>query len=202
MAAGTTSSSSGSSGSRRSLKAATFVVASLLALVALSSPTTTLASSSVRQRAPQYIPPIGDAQTFLSKRQVSGAEQVTIAALAPTDPFTAALGALQQPNIQGYTEGGDNNPNSWTPDTGDQEQLPWNVDIPFQQSAATNGSEDGGWQELPETAGFILNRTFQISNEEGSGHGIQPFYITDNVQTPENIKRCIILWPGKVSRQC
>jgi hypothetical protein len=125
--------------------------------------------------------------------------QTAIAALSQSDPFTAATEADDQLYIKGNSTGSDASAFSYTADTGDESQLPWNNNIYFQPSAATNGSQDGGWQELPGTPGFVLNRSLTIYNSDKSGSGIMPFYVTDNVYTPSEIKRAIIVWPGKVS---
>lgn len=132
------------------------------------------------------------------KRQFDDeATQQTIATLGETDPFSAATQADAQTYVKGNTSGNDYNAATWTPDSGNYQQLPWNTNVYFQQSSATNGSETGGWQELPETPGFILNRTLSIPNGNNSGSGIMPFYITENTNTPETVKRAILMWPGK-----
>lgn len=133
------------------------------------------------------------------RRQDSGAQQAQISTLGETNPFAAAVQADDQQYIKGNTSGSDSSPYSWTPSSGDSQQLPWNTNVYFQASAATNGSETGGWQELPQTPGFILNRTLSIPNENKTGSGIMPFYITENSQTPLNVKRAILMWPGKVN---
>jgi hypothetical protein len=155
-------------------------------------------SSQSPSRRSQYAR-LADPISFWKKRQTSGdaADQATLSTMAETNPFGASSLADQQPFIKGNYTGNDYNAASLTPQTGDFQQLPWNVNVYFQQSAATNGSELGGWQEIPETPGFILNRTVAISNKSGSG--IMPFYITENTLTPQLVKRAIMMWPGKVS---
>lgn len=152
------------------------------------------ASSSSFWKARQ----VSDELESWEKRQESAAGQDAIATQGETDPFGAATAADNEPWIKGNYSGNDNSAYSLTPTTGDFQQLPWNVNVYFQQSAATNGSEDGGWQELPDTPGFILNRSVSISNSNNSGSGIMPFYITENTLTPSTVKRAIMLWPGKV----
>jgi hypothetical protein len=170
---------------------AALLAASLLVLPAQGG------QSFVRHAQVNRLAPV----SFWKKRQTSGdpADQAIIATEGETNPFGASLLADAQPYIKGNYSGNDYNAASLTPDTGDAQQLPWNTNVYFQLSAATNGSQDAGWQELPQTPGFILNRTLAIPNGNNSGSGIMPFYVTENTLTPTTVKRAIMLWPGKVS---
>jgi hypothetical protein len=73
----------------------------------------------------------------------------------------------------------------------DEGQLPWNDAVYFFQSAATNVTTAGGWEELPDVQGFDLNRTWEVVPG-----AVMPFYSLSNLD-PTAVKRAVITWPGK-----
>ncbi len=72
----------------------------------------------------------------------------------------------------------------------------WNQNVPFIASAPTNGSDENGWQALPDIFGFTLNRTFSVHNVFKNESGIMPFYVS-TVADPTKVLRAIVVWPGK-----
>ena len=131
----------------------------------------------------------------LQKRQ-SDQQQQDIVTQAQTDPIGAANQADNLPNVKGNTAGSDEAAvGNLVQADGDEGQFPWNMNVYFNPSAATTGSEDTGWQALPDTAGFTLNRTLMIPNKYKNESAIMPFYISQ--QDASAVKRAIIIWPGK-----
>ncbi|PWY99059.1 hypothetical protein BCV70DRAFT_123276 [Testicularia cyperi] len=178
----------------------------LLALVAIpdfasaSSPLLNridrLPSGSRRSRQVRNV--FGDDLTvgeyILSKRQ-SDAQQQDIVATARTDPITAASTAETLPNVAQNDNGGTDTSGNLLQGDG-YYNYAWNSNVYFNPSAATNGSDEEGWQELPDTVGFTLNRTFEIKNRYGNESGIMPFYLS-NVADNASVLRAIIVMPGK-----
>lgn len=76
-------------------------------------------------------------------------------------------------------------------DDSDNGQLPWNQNAPFIATPSTNISAEGGWNAIPELAGFSINRTWQVVPG-----AIMPFYIKSGLE-PAAVKRAVISWPGK-----
>ncbi|GAC94173.1 hypothetical protein PHSY_001744 [Pseudozyma hubeiensis SY62] len=137
----------------------------------------------------------------LSKRQGSGVEspsndtQAAIAIQSETDPIAAAQAVEQIPNVAGNAAGNTDTTGNLLQGDG-YYNFPWNNNTYFNPSAATNGSDTGGWQELPDTAGFTLNRTFTVYNVFKNESGVMPFYISNNPD-PTKVLRAIVVWPGK-----
>lgn len=78
----------------------------------------------------------------------------------------------------------------------DGQQYPWFADIPVTSDPSVNGSEDGGWQSLPQIQGFTFNESFAVYNKWGNESGIFPYYIA--VDDPQTVERFIVVFPGKV----
>ncbi|KIS65898.1 uncharacterized protein UMAG_05987 [Mycosarcoma maydis] len=137
----------------------------------------------------------------LSKRQGGGIDspsndtQNAIVAQSATDPIAAAQAVEQIPNVAANAAGNTDTTGNILKDDG-YYNFPWNNATVFNPSAETSGSDEGGWQALPETAGFTLNRTFSVYNVFGNESGIMPFYISNNPD-PTKVLRAIVVWPGK-----
>ncbi|PWN54177.1 hypothetical protein IE53DRAFT_14926 [Violaceomyces palustris] len=131
----------------------------------------------------------------LNRRQ-SQELQDSIVAEALTDPIQAANNVESSiPGVQTQKGSGDIVQGDLIPNDDEGQQYEWNSLVYFQPSASTTGSDQGGWQQLPDTPGFTLNRSVSIPNKYGNESGIMPFYITQ--QDPSLVKRAILLWPGK-----
>lgn len=78
----------------------------------------------------------------------------------------------------------------------DGQQYPWNANINVTQDPAVNGSEAGGWQQLPPLQGFTFNETFKVYNRFNNESAVFPYYIS--VQDPATVERFIVVLPGKV----
>ncbi|GAC76368.1 hypothetical protein PANT_20d00082 [Moesziomyces antarcticus T-34] len=111
------------------------------------------------------------------------------------DPIAAAQAADALPNVANNAAGGTDTTGNLLPGDG-YSNFAWNQNVPFIPSAATNGSDETGWQELPDTPGFILNRTFSVHNVFKNESGVMPFYIS-TVADPTKVLRAIVVWPGK-----
>lgn len=131
------------------------------------------------------------------RRSITELDQNAIANLSSTEPIQAALHVLSQPGVKFTVSGNGTNPYSLTPGDGGEQQLPWNTNIVLHESQNAHGSSEKGWKNMPKTAGFVLNRNVSISTADGTGSGIMPHYITSNYNTPELVKRAIIVLPGQ-----
>ncbi|CBQ72810.1 conserved hypothetical protein [Sporisorium reilianum SRZ2] len=136
--------------------------------------------------------------SHLQRRQASPsssgstASQKSIYQQAFTDPVGAAKAANALPYIAGQYATGNLYRYNLATDNG---QLPWNTNVPFIPEAAVDGSDDGGWQALPQIQGMTLNRTFAV--QPGV---VMPFYQTEGYDTTK-IKRAVMIMPGK-PRDC
>lgn len=115
----------------------------------------------------------------------------SIAIQATSDPVGAARAADAMQFIAGNNTAGYIGQNIISGDSDEGNGYAWTQSFPFVANANANGSPDDGWQGLPALDGFTLNRSIEIR-----GGAIQPAYITANYQ-PANIKRGIIVFPGK-----
>ncbi|KAN0064748.1 hypothetical protein ACQY0O_001805 [Thecaphora frezii] len=124
-------------------------------------------------------------------------QQQAVVSLAGNDPVGAARMAIGLPYISGPGSIATGNLQNYDLVQGDEttQQLPWNNGIPMTRVPAVNGSDDGGWQFLPDLDGFTLNRTFKVR-----GDATMPFYISNSYDASQ-IKRAVIIMPGK-PRDC
>ncbi|SNX87901.1 uncharacterized protein MEPE_06612 [Melanopsichium pennsylvanicum] len=149
---------------------------------------------SVHDALPLFADNFADIPHSLVRRQSADAQN-SIVSLSATDPIQAAVQAELLPNVS-------NNAAGTTDTTGNLLQgdgyynFAWNSAVYFTPNAATNGSDEGGWQELPDIPGFTLNRTFAVHNVFKNESGVLPFYITNNAD-PSKVLRAIVVWPGK-----
>ncbi|KDN43215.1 hypothetical protein K437DRAFT_225778 [Tilletiaria anomala UBC 951] len=78
----------------------------------------------------------------------------------------------------------------------DGTQYTWNSNLgPVTPGANVNGSEEIGWESLPDVPGFVLNDSMKVFNKFRNESGIMPFYIS--VDDPATVKRFIVVLPGK-----
>ena len=133
----------------------------------------------------------------LRKRQ-STETQDGIVSLSATDPISAATQADALPNVAGNNLGNTDTSGTLLNNSinGGYYNFLWNQDVWFNPNAATNGSDTGGWQELPEITGFTLNRTFSVYNVFNNESGVLPFYISNQADNTL-VRRAIVVWPGK-----
>ncbi|SPO48597.1 uncharacterized protein PSANT_06288 [Moesziomyces antarcticus] len=111
------------------------------------------------------------------------------------DPLAAAQAADALPNVANNAAGGTDTTGNLLQGDG-YSNFAWNQNVPFIPNADTTGSDENGWQELPDTPGFTLNRTFSVHNVFKNESGVMPFYIS-TVADPTKVLRAIVVWPGK-----
>lgn len=153
---------------------------------------------SVRDAASLFSDNLFESDSYRLLKRQSTDTQDGIVALSATDPISAARQADALPNVAGNDAG--NTDTTYTllnnSINGGYYNFPWNENVTFYPNAATNGSDTGGWQELPEITGFTLNRTFSVYNVFKNESGVLPFYISNNAD-PTKVLRAIVVWPGK-----